>query len=143
MPAAVLDPRWFFDENSIGVAQALQYVRGDVTWPGGPGGLVPKGAKDPQWLPVVGRAGLVLLTRDKRIRTRPLERRALLDGGLRACFQTSGGQLTLFEQLQLWLRFWSDIEGLVDREPGPWLASVTRAGVRIFDTGADLGPGRD
>ena len=136
MPATVTQPRWFFDENSIGVAQALQYVRGDVTWPGGPGSLVPQGAKDPQWLPVVGKAGLVLLTRDKRIRSRPLERKALLDSGLRACFQTTGGQLTLFDQLRLWLRFWSDIEELVAQEPGPWLASVTRAGVRIFDHGA-------
>jgi hypothetical protein len=137
VPATVQNPRWFFDENSIGVAQALQYVRGDVTWPGGPGGLVPQGAKDPEWLPVVGKAGMVLLTRDKRIRSRPVERMALLDSGLRACFQTTGGQLNLFEQLQLWLRFWSDIEDLVAQEPGPWLASVTRAGVRIFDRGVE------
>jgi hypothetical protein len=86
VPATVKQPRWFFDENSIGVAQALQYVRGDVTWPGGPGGMVPQGAKDPQWLPIVGKAGLVLLTRDKRIRKRPVERKALLGSGLRACF---------------------------------------------------------
>lgn len=97
MPTAAQAPRWFFDENSIGVARALQYVRGDVTWPGGPGGLVPEGAKDPQWLPVVGKAGLVVLTRDKRIRRRPLEREALLTSGVRACFQTTGGQLNLFE----------------------------------------------
>jgi hypothetical protein len=136
VPTAAHAPRWFFDENSIGVAKALQYVRGDVTWPGGPGGLVPEGAKDPQWLPVVGKAGLVVLTRDKRIRRRPLERQALLTSGVRACFQTTGGQLNLFEQLQLWLRYWSDIESLVEEEPGPWLASVTRAGVKIFEAGA-------
>ena len=99
--------------------------------------MVPQGAKDPQWLPIVGKAGLVLLTRDKRIRKRPVERKALLDSGLRACFQTTGGQLNLFEQLQLWLRFWSEIEDLVAQEPGPWLASVTRAGVRIFDHGGE------
>lgn len=133
MPTSIRTPRWFFDENSIGVAKALQYVRGDVTWPGGPGGLVPEGAKDPQWLRVVGKAGLVVLTRDKRIRHRPLERQSLLANGVRACFQTTGGQLTLFEQLQLWLRYWSDIENLVEEEPGPWLASVTRAGVKIFE----------
>jgi hypothetical protein len=40
---------------------------------------VSKGATDTQWLPVVGAAGLVVLTRDKRIRGRPLERKALLD----------------------------------------------------------------
>lgn len=133
MPARTQTPRWFFDENSIGVAQALQYVRGDVTWPGGPGNLVAEGARDQDWLPVVGRAGLVVLTRDKRIRTRPLERKALLENGVRTCFQTTGGQLTLFQQLQLWLRWWNEIEKLANDEPGPWLASVTRAGVTIFD----------
>lgn len=132
MPREDRPPRWFLDENSIGVAKALSYVRGDVTWPGGPGGLVEEGAKDSQWLPVVGKAGLVVLTRDKRIRSRPLERQALLEHGVRACFLTAGGQLTLFEQLQLWLRNWSEIERLVAEEPAPWLASVTTNGVRLI-----------
>jgi hypothetical protein len=69
-----------------------------------------------------------VLTRDKRIRSRPLERRALLDHGVRACFQTTGGQLTLFEKLRLRLRWWNEIEKLVAEHPGPLLASVTRAG---------------
>jgi PIN domain-containing protein len=135
VPTAVQARCWFFDENSIGVAKALHYVRGDVTWPGGPGGLVPEGANDSHWLPVVGKAGLVVLTRDKRIRRRPLERQALLANGVRACFQTTAGQLSLFEQLQLWLRHWSDIESLVEKEPPLWSASVTRAGVKIFEAG--------
>lgn len=134
MPAAPQLPRWFVDENSLGVAKALAYVRGDITWPGAPDGPVPAGAADTVWLPVIGRAGLVVLTRDKRIRSRPVERQALLDHNVRACFLTSGGSLTLFEQLRLWLRYWDDIENLVAHQPAPWLASVTRAGVRVFDT---------
>lgn len=134
MPATPQIPRWFVDENSLGVAKALAYVRGDLTWPGAPGGPVPAGAADTAWLPVIGQAGLVVLTRDKRIRSRPLERHALLDHGVRACFLTSGGSLTLFDQLRLWLRHWDDIETLAAEQPAPWLASVTRTGVRIFDT---------
>jgi hypothetical protein len=134
VPAAPQTPRWFLDENSLGVAKALAYVRGDITWPGAPDGPVPAGAADATWLPIVGRAGLVVLTRDKRIRSRPLERQALLDHGVRACFLTSGGSLDLFAQLRLWLRYWDDIETLVAEHPAPWLASVTRIGVRIFDT---------
>lgn len=134
MPAALQTHRWFVDENSFGVAKALAHVRGDITWPGAPAGPVPAGAADTAWLPVIGQAGLVVLTRDKRIRSRPLERQALLDHNVRACFLTSGGSLTLFEQLRLWLRYWDDIEDLVADQPAPWLASVTRAGVRIFDT---------
>lgn len=83
---------------------------------------------------MVGRSGLVVLTRDKRIRSRPLERQALLDHGVRACFLTSSGSLNLFDQLRLWLRNWDDIEALVAGQPAPWLASVSRIGVRVFDT---------
>jgi hypothetical protein len=125
-------PRWFLDENSLGVALALQHVRGDVTWPGAPDGVVPVGATDTTWLPLVGASGLVVLTRDKRIRTRPVERATLLEHGVRACFLTSGGNLDLFAQLRLWLRYWDEIENLVASTPGPWLASVNRAGVRII-----------
>ncbi len=134
MPAAQQTPRWFVDENSLGVVKALAYVRGDVTWPGAPDGPIPAGAADTAWLPVIGRAGLVVLTRDKRIRSRPLERQALLDHNVRACFLTSGGSLDLFSQLRLWLRYWDDIEAIVADQPAPWLASVTRIGVRVFDT---------
>ncbi|BBG00345.1 MULTISPECIES: PIN-like domain-containing protein [Pseudonocardia] len=141
MPAAPQSSRWFVDENSLGVAKALAYVRGDITWPGAPDGPVPAGAADTAWLPIVGRAGLVVLTRDKRIRSRPLERQTLLDHGVRACFLTSGGSLDLFSQLRLWLRYWDDIESLVIEQPAPWLASVTRTGVRVFDTcGTDRQP---
>ena len=38
MPAATRTPRWFLDENSLGVALALQHVRGVITWPGAPDG---------------------------------------------------------------------------------------------------------
>jgi hypothetical protein len=132
MPALPQKPRWFLDENSLGVAQALQHVRGDITWPGAPDNLIPKGADDPDWLPVVGSTGLVVLTRDKKIRTRPIERQTLLRHNVRAFFQTSGGNLTLFDQLRVWLRYWDNMEELVANEPGPWLASVTGNGVRIF-----------
>jgi len=132
VPAAARAPRWFLDENSLGVALALQHVRGDITWPGAPDKLIPAGAADTTWLPIIGSAGLVVLTRDKHIRTRPIERETLLDHGVRACFLTSGGNLDLFTQLRLWLRNWDDIEALVDTKPGPWLASVTRTGVRVF-----------
>jgi hypothetical protein len=132
VPATTRTPRWFLDENSLGVALALQHVRGDITWPGAPDGLIPAGATDTTWLPLVGSTGLIVLTRDKRIRTRPVEREALLDHNVRACFLTSGGNLDLFTQLRLWLRHWDDIETLVDTTPGPWLASVTRNGVRVF-----------
>ena len=128
----LLVTQWFVDENSLGVAKALAYVRDDVTWPGDRDGLVRAGASDTAWLPIVGKACLVVLTRDKHIRSRPMERRALLEHGVRACFLTSGGNLDRFDQLRLWLRHWDAIEALVDHRPAPWLASVTRQGVHVF-----------
>jgi PIN like domain len=89
VPATPQVARWFVDENSLGVAKALAYVRGDITWPGAPDGPVSAGAADTNWLPIIGRAGLIVLTRDKRIRSRPLERQALLDHNVRACFLTN------------------------------------------------------
>lgn len=84
-------------------------------------------------LPAIGEKGLVLLTRDKRIRLAPVERQALLVNNVRACFLTSGGNLSRFEQLRAWLRHWDAIERLVAEEPGPWLAAVTKTEVRLFD----------
>lgn len=128
--------RFFVDENSLAVAKALACVRDDVTDPGAPGGLVAQGTKDPALLPVIGQYGLVLLTRDKNIRLAPAERRLLLERNVRACFLTSGGNLNRFEQLRLWLRHWDAIERLIAAVPAPWLASVTKNEVRLFDTKA-------
>jgi len=41
-------------------------------------------AKDPIWLPEVGKWGWVLVTKDWRIQRRPLERTAILNAGVRA-----------------------------------------------------------
>lgn len=81
----------------------------------------------------MGKAGLVVLTRDKKIRKNPMERRALLENGVRAFFQTTAAEMSLFDQLQLWMRWWNEIEATLEEEPGPWLARVTKSGVRIFD----------
>jgi PIN like domain len=124
---------FIFDENSLAVAKALACVRDDVTYPGAPGSPVKPGMKDLTLLPIIGQSGLVLLTRDRRIRLAPIERRKLLEHGVRACFLTSGGNLSRFDQLRLWLRHWDAIERLVLSEPAPWLASVTRNDVRLFD----------
>ncbi len=124
--------RFIFDENSLAVGRAFQCVRDDVTYPGASGSPVEPGTEDATMLAIVGRSGLVLLTRDKRIRLAPVERTQLLDHGVRACFLTSGGNLRRFDQLRLWARHWDAIERLVADEPAPWLASVTKTEVRLI-----------
>jgi PIN like domain len=57
------------------------------------GHTVPFGAPDDEWLSHCGRNRLVALTRDQRIRYRPLEKQALVDHRV-ACFTFTQGQAT-------------------------------------------------
>lgn len=68
--------------------------------------------------------------RDKRLRTRPAEKRALIDNPLRALVLTSAGKLDVWEQLRILLRSWDRIEELIATQPGPWWYTVTKAGLR-------------
>ncbi|MGW6277157.1 PIN-like domain-containing protein [Kribbella sp. NPDC055071] len=69
---------YFTDENSLGLGKLLRRSgRDDVVYPGHEElAEVPLGTLDVDWMPVVGRYNLVVLTRDRRIRTRPAELRA-------------------------------------------------------------------
>ena len=44
---------------------------------------VPLGALDPEWIPAVAARGLIAIGRDRRLRTRPAERQAIVEAGLR------------------------------------------------------------
>lgn len=57
------------------------------------GVAVPAGAADEVWLEAVGKNGWFALTRDQRIRYRPLERQALVRHGV-GVFTFTGGQAT-------------------------------------------------
>jgi len=48
-----------------------------------------QGTPDAVWLPVVGKRGWIVLTKDTRIRYRPSEKQALLGAGVRAFAFTS------------------------------------------------------
>jgi hypothetical protein len=61
--------------------------------------VFPPGTADEEWLPVVGRAGWVVLTKDKWIRRREVERQALLRAGV-AAFVLTAGEMTGAEMAQ-------------------------------------------
>jgi len=68
--------RFFVDENDLALGRSLAAARRDVVHPGHPRlAQVPLGTPDREWLPVVGGFGLVVITRDKKIRSRPVESR--------------------------------------------------------------------
>lgn len=54
------------------------------------GGNMPFGVTDDVWLTECGKNGWIVLTRDKHIRRRKLERDALMDNGVAAFALTSG-----------------------------------------------------
>jgi len=70
------------------LGKALAAVRADVVHPDHPRCGVKKGDLDTTWLPAIGDARLILITRDKRIRYRPAEKRLMLAHGVRAVFLT-------------------------------------------------------
>ncbi len=92
--------RWFLDENNLLLARRLGEIRVGVVYPGHRDiGDVPRGSADEAWLEVVGRRGLVAITRDKRIRYRPVERQRWIDHQVRGFVLTSAGNLRVEEQV--------------------------------------------
>ena len=113
------------------VAQALSTVRGDVTYPGHPEcPIADPGTADEIWLPIAGNGNWVVLLRDKRIRSRPGERAALVRHRLRAFCLTTSGNATRWEILTLVVRQWPAIERTAEAEPGPYIYAVTSDGLR-------------
>jgi hypothetical protein len=120
--------RFFVDENLLSLAHRLAEVRIDVAFPGHP--LLPEvplGALDHDWLMEIGRRGLVLITRDKKIRSRPVERAAIYEAGVKGFVLTRAGDMSTQAMVDLVLSKWAAMERfLVDHPEGPWLAAVTR-----------------
>lgn len=115
----------FYCDASIpeAVAQALTLARDDVLYPGQEGCPVRRrDTKDPVWLQIAGARDWVVLMRDKHIRMRPGERRALRAAGVRAFVMTGGGQYTRWETLDLLVRRWSEIEAVATSLPGPYIS---------------------
>jgi hypothetical protein len=120
--------RFYVDEDTVHLGKALAAVRDDVVHPGHVRCPISRGELDLKWLPVVGAAGWLLISRDKRLRTKPVEKVKLIDAGIRAVILTSGGNMNRWSQLQLVVRFWDQIDELTAR-PGPFVHALTAHGV--------------
>lgn len=121
--------RFFVDESMLSIAKALRAVRDDVIHPGHADcPEIPLGAKDVDWLPLVGQAGWAVIMRDKRIRRRPAERQRFLDHGVRAFCLTGAGNQTSWQMLRVLVRYWDRIEEAA-AQPGPFIYAVTGNGL--------------
>ena len=88
----------------------------------------PENTKDVVWIPQVAESGWVLVTRDKRIRTRPLEAEALARAGLSAFFFVQKRDPDLWGWVQLLVRRWREMNELAERERKPFLFAIPERG---------------
>lgn len=133
MPPDPSSVSWFVDENNLFLARRLaEHTSDPVFYPGHAGlAAVPRGTTDEQWLTVIGALGLVVITRDTRIRYRPAEKLQWLQAGVRGFVLTAGGNLKIAEQIEIIENHWQLMRRHAVEEPdGPWLYSITRAGLR-------------
>jgi len=87
----------------------------------------PKGTDDRVWLSLAGSRNWVVLTRDKRIRYRRLERLTLHAAGVRA-FVFTGGNVTISDTAAALAGALPAIQEICDREAGPFIYHLGRAG---------------
>lgn len=123
---------FFVDENDLALGKALAAVHGDVVYPGHPDlPDVPRQTADDIWLEVVGRKHLVVITRDKRIRYRPVEKHAWVTHRVRGFVLTGRGSQATSDSLAILLAHWTSINELVVTHPqGPWMFAVTTGSLR-------------
>lgn len=87
---------------------------------------------DPEWINEVGRRGWTVITRDKNIRRRPNELRAVRAAGVHL-FALTSGNLSAADTAAAIIKAWKAIQREVARTPAPALFSVSRAGdVRLL-----------
>lgn len=118
--------RFFADESALGVGKAMAIARKDVIHAGHP--LIPEvpvGTLDPDWIPAVAKRGLVVIARDRRIRTKPGELALLRQHQLRVFWIAGKKDLSNWDYLARLVYRWKDIETvLATRGPGPWFMAV-------------------
>ena len=128
-----LGPVYFTDENTLGLGKLLRRSgRIDVLYPGHENfPEVPLGTPDLDWMPVVAERGLIVLTRDKHIRTRPAELRVYREQGIRSVWIGAKQDLGPRDQLALFIRHESRLEReIIKRGAGPWALAMSPSGVR-------------
>ena len=124
--------RFFVDENDLALGKALAQLHDGVAYPGHPGlPDLPRGSLDDDWLPVVGAARLVVISRDQRIRYRPVEKLLWVEHRVRGFVLTGRKSQSTADSLRILARHWHRIESLVETEgQGPWMYAVTEERLR-------------
>ncbi|MGC5629371.1 hypothetical protein ACPYO6_14140 [Georgenia sp. Z1344] len=126
-------PRYFTDENALGLGLLLHRAgRTDILFPDHPDlPEVPLGTPDTEWMPVIAHRDLIVLSRDRRIRTRPAELRVYWEHGIRSVWIGAKRDLSPSDQVDLFLRHEQRLQRqAVKLGPGPWALSLGATGPR-------------
>ncbi len=117
-----------FIDRSVpkGVAEALKQVRDDVCWLED---VFEEGwIKDREWIPDIGARGWLVISKDKKIRTRQEERRAVKDNNV-GCFILNYKQpLNRWEILKLVASSLDEMEDKFANTPRPFMYLIDRNG---------------
>lgn len=120
--------RFFFDNNlSPGLARGMKGFGEDVVHLTE---VFPGDASDPKWLAHIGSQGWFLVTRDRRIRYRPAERKALKEHGVGAFFM-GGKQRSRCQLIQQLVRNWPRIKALAEKTRVPFAFQVPPTGTKL------------
>ena len=124
---------YFVDENTLGLGKLLRRKgREDVLFPGHESlPEIPRGTPDLDWLPIAGMRGFVVLSRERRIRSRPAELRAYHEHGIRSVWIGAKRDLGPHQQLDLFLAYEDRLlREIVKRGAGPWALALSPSGLR-------------
>jgi PIN like domain len=127
MPIVLENLRYILDENLLRLGRAMSMLRHDLACIGLPPlrDLLPPGVGDTEWIPQVGRRGWIMITDDRRLRTRPFEARLANEHGLKVVHLHRAGHLTSWDQAVRLISRWPAIERYADQRPiGPWWLSI-------------------
>lgn len=127
--------RFVIDENLLRMAKGVVRVRRDTAVFSSPPveEVLPSGILDTEWIPVVGARGWVVITSDRRLRTRPSEAELAIAHKLKAVHLHGLGERSSWDQLVRLASRWADIEKQVEREPdGPWWLSLRPRSSRVL-----------
>jgi hypothetical protein len=133
---------YIVDENLLRLGNGLVAVRNDTARFSRPpvDELLPRGITDPEWIPIVGNRGWVVITNDRRLRTRPQEAQLAITHKLKVIhLHGEVGSRPAWEQMVRVATRWGSIEDQQAATPeGPWRLSLrrNRAVVMHFAPGA-------
>ena len=84
-------------------------------------------------MPIVARRGLIVIARDKKIRTKPAELAAFKAHGLRAFWIGGKRDLSNWLALVRIVERWNDVERIVaTRGEGPWFIAINEREIIEF-----------